>query len=475
MPRGFVRMNIFWDHRSATTQYFVFGLIFGACFPLGALSLDMWWLELAFGWEGIIEAHQQNRLHYVIDTAPIFLGLAFGVAGYKQDKVRLLNHHLEDKVRVRTASLYEANAQLTASEEELRQHSEELLSVNEWLSEEKRKTEDAYHLLQSTQDQLIHAEKMASLGQLVASVAHELNTPLGAIRASAGNMLTLFEQSIHDLPAFCHSLLPAERELFDLLVAVAGKQQDLVLSTKEKRQRKYQLTDLLEARGLPASDVLADMLVDMQVQGNAEQWLTLLEGPRTEEIVRKAFQLSGLRRSAQTIQTAIGRASKVVFALKNFSRQDQTGRKEKTSLNDNIEMVLILYHNQLKQGIDVVRLLADMPEMYVHADELVQVWTNIIHNAIHAMNGQGTLTVETRIEGSDAVVRISDTGHGIPEDIQDKIFKPFFTTKKAGEGSGLGMDIVLKIVEKHEGRIWFESKKDQGTTFFVRLPIVLEG
>lgn len=329
------------------------------------------------------------------------------------------------------------------------------------------------HELQNAQEQLVHAEKMASLGQLIASVAHEINTPLGAIRSSANNVTGLFGQTLKTMPELLRSLSVEQRAYLDELIELASQPRP-GLSTREKRSIRYDLMDKLEAAHVAHADTIADQLVEMNIHNHLVAIVPLLSLPNGRQILDMAFQISAIHKSTATITTAVEKAAKVVFALKNFARQDHTGTKQRTNLNDNIETVLILYQNQLKQGIDIIRQYGDLPELYTYADELVQVWTNVIHNAIHAMNGSGTLTITTSIERKDLVVSIKDTGTGIPEAVRDKIFDPFFTTKKAGEGSGLGMDIARKIVEKHEGMIWFETELHVGTTFFVRIPVVLE-
>ncbi len=158
---------------------------------------------------------------------------------------------------------------------------------------------------------------------------------------------------------------------------------------------------------------------------------------------------------------------------------------------DGIDVVLTLYQNQLKQGVEVVKNYQDVPLIRCSPDELNQVWTNLIHNAIQAMENRGKLAIEvfqqnnlqlpttearaagdpsTGSEARFVVVQITDSGPGIPKEIQDRIFEPFYTTKAAGEGSGLGLDIVRKIVEKHQGQIAVESQAGK-TTFSVLLPI----
>jgi len=131
--------------------------------------------------------------------------------------------------------------------------------------------------------------------------------------------------------------------------------------------------------------------------------------------------------------------------------------------------VLTLCQNQLKKGIEVVKNYEDIPDILCYPDELNQVWTNLIYNAIHAMDGSGRLGIDIAGQGSDIAVRITDSGHGIPEAIRERIFEPFFTTKPAGEGSGLGLDLVRKIIDRHQGRIEVESQPGK-TTFSVFLP-----
>ena len=143
------------------------------------------------------------------------------------------------------------------------------------------------------------------------------------------------------------------------------------------------------------------------------------------------------------------------------------------NITEGIETVLTLYQNQIKQGVEVVRnYQAQLPAVLCYPDELNQVWTNLIHNALQAMDNQGTLTIDAVQQDTSVLVKITDSGKGIPPEILPKIFEPFFTTKPAGEGSGLGLDIVKKIIEKHQGKIDVESVP--GTTAFtVSLPINL--
>jgi signal transduction histidine kinase len=170
------------------------------------------------------------------------------------------------------------------------------------------------------------------------------------------------------------------------------------------------------------------------------------------------------------IALAADKTSKVVFALKNYSHTRQSESVEPASLANLLDTVLSIYHNQLKYGIEVSTDYDDVPKVPCFADELSQVWTNLVSNAMQAMEGRGTLHVELRNLGNVAQVRITDSGPGIPEHVQPRIFEPFYTTKERGQGTGLGLDICKKIVAKHEGRIYFDTEPGR-TTFIVELPI----
>jgi signal transduction histidine kinase len=141
-----------------------------------------------------------------------------------------------------------------------------------------------------------------------------------------------------------------------------------------------------------------------------------------------------------------------------------------TNITEGIDVVLTIYHNLFKQGVEVTKNYQAVPPILCLPDELNQVWTNLIHNAIQAMENQGELEIAVFQQNGQVVVQITDSGPGIPDNVKDRIFEPFFTTKAAGEGSGLGLDIVRKIVEKHRGKIEVESRPGR-TTFSIMLPI----
>jgi signal transduction histidine kinase len=327
--------------------------------------------------------------------------------------------------------------------------------------------------LRATQQELILSEKMASLGQLIAGIAHEINTPLGVIRASIDNIKDA-QLDLNTLPQLLAELEESHQTLFHQLIADARHaSQAQKLSARDRRKLKKQIYADLEAQNLPNAESVADYFMELHIHEDISQYLPLLSHEKNVEILKNAYNLKTQETNSSNIKTAVERMSKIVFALKTYAHHDHSGEAVTTNIPETLDTVLTLYHNQLKHGIEVHTHYDDIPPVKCYPDELSQVWTNLIHNAIQAMEGQGTLDVEVQTQADTVVVRITDSGSGIPADILGRIFEPFFTTKPAGEGSGLGLDIVRKIVEKHNGQISAESEPGK-TCFNVSLPILHE-
>jgi len=337
------------------------------------------------------------------------------------------------------------------------------------VEERTQELSQALNNLQSTQEELIQSEKMAALGQLVAGVAHEINTPLGAICSSVGYMSDFLNQNLNQLPSFFQSLSPQRQQQF-IEMLERSQQNTTTVSGRERRQLRKAIISQLQAQGMTEADSVANLLLDLGICDRLEPFLSIFQDAECENFLKTVRQFVRLQESTRDIKIASERAAKIVFALKTYARFNQTGETIEANIIDGIEVVLTLYQNQLKQGVQVIRNYQELPQIRCYFDELNQVWTNLIHNGLQAMNNRGILTIDAREQNGCILVSVTDSGEGIPEEVKPKIFQPFFTTKPPGEGSGLGLDIVRRIVEKHRGIIEFESIPGQ-TTFTVSLPI----
>ena len=340
--------------------------------------------------------------------------------------------------------------------------------ANRALRERTVELSNALNELRETQNQLIQSEKMAALGQLIAGVAHEVNTPLGAIRSSVSNILLNVQDISGSFSEFIRNLTLDEYLFFTKILSVSLRKSNN-FSAKEERKLKRAMMENLEMHGVTQAVNFADTFIDMGVY-DLNFDLSVLKSESSINIIQNAYKISSIFRSALNIQLATDRASKIVFALKNYARYDHSGQMIKASIIDTIETVLTLYHNQLKHGVDVIKNFEELPDFLCYPDELNQVWTNLIHNAVQAMNNHGTLEINVFRKENNACVEIIDSGEGISKENLDLIFEPFFTTKSKGEGSGLGLDIVKKIIEKHNGRIHVDSVPGH-TVFKICLPL----
>ena len=215
----------------------------------------------------------------------------------------------------------------------------------------------------------------------------------------------------------------------------------------------------------------AGLFIETGIYENYEKFIPLLNNPNKTEIFKLIHAFTNIISSSNIITTAIDKASKVVFALKNYARTKSSFEPEQIDIKESIETILILYQNKMKTGVATNFNFDFEGQITGYPDELSQIWTNLIFNALQAMDYSGKLSIEVKQNDNSVNVIISDTGKGIPDDIKDKIFEPFFTTKPLGEGIGLGLDIVKKIVDKHNGTIDFVSVPGKGTTFTVSLPL----
>jgi signal transduction histidine kinase len=278
--------------------------------------------------------------------------------------------------------------------------------------------DQAYSRLKSSQTALVQSEKMASLGQMVAGVAHEINTPLGYVQNNVAMGQELFTH--------VQTMIGHYEKLMDSLLDPEADEEEI----------SGQMRQLAEMRG------------EMDAGGMLGEMKGLMED-----------SMYGL-----------GQISELVLNLKNFSRMDAAAT-DTVNLNDCIESALNIGRNVLKHKVEVVRELGMLPPITCAPSQLNQVFLNLFTNAAQAIEGTGRLTITTRHEDKHVHVSVQDNGKGIPEENLKRIFDPFFTTKPIGEGTGLGLAITFQIIQQHGGEIHATSRVGEGTCFHISLPV----
>jgi two-component system NtrC family sensor kinase len=322
-----------------------------------------------------------------------------------EDELRKTQVGLENLVAQRTAQLAAANAQLASDIKQREQTEAEVLRRYAEVTELNAK-------LSFAQEQLAQSEKLASIGQLAAGVAHEINNPIGYIFSNFGTLGSYLE-SLFEMLAAYEAAEPAVAE------------PNVAAKLKALRER-----------------IELDFL---------KEDIPLLMRESKEGVVR---------------------VRKIVQDLKDFSHVDASQQWEWSSLHQGIESTLNIVNNEVKYKADVIREFGDIPEIECLPSQLYQVVMNLVVNSAHAIGPQrGTITIRTGVEGDHVWITVSDTGSGIAKENLSRIFDPFFTTKPVGKGTGLGLSLSYGIVQKHHGRIEVESEVGKGTTFRVTLPI----
>ncbi len=357
---------------------------------------------------------------------------------------------------------------------ELRTYNREMTAKNELIEKQKEELVSALDRLQIAQEQLVLSEKMAALGQLIAGIAHEINNPIGAIQASNQNLRSAqmgFPQRMRVLKEI-YSLI--DYDTLDEMMELIRESYDTMefISGLEARRQKKILIQKLEDASVKDAETIADSAIDLGIHEILLKYGRILNHSYASEILEIIFRQIQSLHMSKTIQVAVDRVSKIIYALKNYSHFDQLGKAMPSKVTDGIDTVLTIYQDKIKRGVNVIRLFEAEPTIYCYPDDLIHVWTNLIFNSLQAMNFKGDLTIRTFIDKEYLIVSVIDSGPGIPLEIREKIFQPFFTTKAAGEGSGMGLGIVKRVVERHQGRIHLDSKPGR-TEFQVALPMNL--
>lgn len=269
---------------------------------------------------------------------------------------------------------------------------------------------------EASQAQVLHTTKLASLGQMVAGVAHEINTPLGFVKSNVevvGELLGEYEQAVTNVMTGIDFMLNAD-------AVSADRARTLVVKA---RSQLSQINNLKEVR-----ELLSDAV-------------------------------DGLKQM-----------SSLIASLKGFARVDRDGM-DTIDINDSIKSALTIANHQLRDRVMVETRLGQLPSIKCMPSQINQVFLNLIVNAAQAMGEKGLLRITSAATPAGVEISIEDNGSGIPEEVLPRIFDPFFTTKDVGEGTGLGLSIVHKIVAGHGGSIRVKSLVGKGTTFFVELPL----
>lgn len=312
---------------------------------------------------------------------------ALRISKENEHLVREQNILLEAKVAERTLEMQKANQNLNVALQDLK----------------------------ATQSQLVEAEKMASLGQLTAGIAHEINNPINFVKSN---------------------VKPLQMDIYDLREVIRRYEEINDSNVVEKLQEINELKEQIDLQYVNAE-------IEMLIKG---------------------------------IEDGASRTADIVQGLRTFSRLDESELKE-ANIHEGIESTLILIRNSIPAHINIIRDYGELPQIVCFPGKLNQVFMNLLTNAVQAImakpeQGKESIVIKTYLEDNMAHISISDTGIGIPPEIKEKVFDPFFTTKNVGEGTGLGLSIVFSIIEKHKGKIEVLSEYTKGTEFIITLPLI---
>jgi signal transduction histidine kinase len=315
-------------------------------------------------------------------------------------------------------------------------------------------------------------DKMMALGKLSAGLAHELNNPAAAAqRATASLRETLETVRDASIRLSRHALTTEQRETILLFERKAGLAPTISADPLAQSDREERITSWLEARHVPDPWKIAPTIADTCVEiPKLEDLASQVGDVVLADALTRIASLLTISRLIGEIEISTRRISDLVQAIKEYSYMDQAAMKE-VDLHQGLENTLTILQHKLRAGIKVVRQYDEgLPHICAYGGELNQIWTNLMANAIEAMHGKGELRVRTARELDRVLVEIGDSGPGIPPEVLPHIFEPFYTTKEVGEGTGLGLDTVCRIIRNHHGEIRVTSHPGD-TRFQVYLPV----
>ena len=318
-------------------------------------------------------------------------------------------------------------------------------------------------------------EKLMALGKLSAGLAHELNNPAAAMVRSADELYKRIHKTPESFKAVITMRVTAEQTdaVNEILFSKLGQEKKLHLSLLEREERVDDMVDWLEDHDIENGEDIAEVFVDYDFTvEDLDRFKEIVDGKDIAPLFSWIESTLSLERLVEEIQDSADRISTLVKSVKSYSHMDRGSAKDWVDIRDGLHSTAIMLKHKIKtKNIQLQKNFPkELPKVKAAAGELNQVWTNIIANAIDALDPGGTITIDVRPDREFVVTEISDTGHGIPEEIMSRIFEPFFTTKAMGEGTGIGLDVVKRIVDQHNGSIKVESKPGN-TKFEVCLPV----
>jgi signal transduction histidine kinase len=347
--------------------------------------------------------------------------------------------------------------------------------LEEWSPLAKHLLDGYVQRLEGIEDTVRERGRLISLGTLAAGLAHELNNPAAAAKSTSADLRTVLDRLVALVGWFAGGRLTAEqvRTVLNLQSEAAARSLSVPrLSAIETGRREEEIGDWLEEHDVANPWDLASTFV---AAGLDLPWLDSVADSLGSEGLSGALNWVADTLLAteflDQIDDAVTRISRLVSAIKDYSYMDRSPEQE-IDIHDGIEKTMVILGHKLRSGVEVIREYDDtLPRALADGSELNQVWTNLIDNAIDAMDGQGKLHIRTRREAENILVEIADEGPGISPELASRIFDPFFTTKDVGKGTGLGLDIVRRIiVDRYRGEVTVESVPGD-TRFLVRIPI----